>query len=146
MSGVSRGRSNPAKRLPHLHVLPKHARPWFSAENTPVFVHSAELGTASGLSARVAALIEDKIFHPAAQRVADADSLLEAGILDIVRLRVEHIYKVLIIDGERDSTRHPELVPLREKLSILIENLNSSVAAIAHENPPSLVHLDAMHR
>ena len=135
-----------AKRLPHLHIFPEDVGTWFSAEDIPIFVDRAKLGAASGLSARVAALIEDEVFHPAAHRVADADSRLETGIVDVVRLGVEHIDEVFVIDGKRDSTRHAELMPLRDKFSVLIENLDSGVAAIAHEDPPSFVHLDAMHR
>ena len=81
-----------------------------------------------------------------AERVTDTDAGLEAGILDIVRFGVEDINKVVIVYGERHSAGHPELVPLRDELSLLIENLNSSIASIANEQTASLIHIDAMHR
>src|SRR5215468_9228341 len=102
-----------AMRLAHLHVLTQHSWPRFSGEYIPVFIHRAELRPASGSRLRVAALVENKVLDPTIESVSDSDPLLEPRVVDIVRLRVEHINKVFVIYGEGDPTRHSELMPGR---------------------------------
>src|SRR5262249_4282270 len=83
-------RSNPltggALRLPDLDVFPQNARPGLSCENVAELIHGAELGAAARRGARIAALVENEISHPAVERVADPDALLESRIVHIVRL------------------------------------------------------------
>src|SRR5262249_28464294 len=79
-------------------------------------------------------------------RVADPDALLESGIVDVVGFGIENIDQVLVVDRESDPARHSKLIPPREKLSILIEYLNSSVLSVADKDPASLVHRDAVRR
>src|SRR6266576_6475171 len=74
-------------RLSDLDVFPQNARAGFSREHVAEFIHGAELGAAACGRARVAARIQDEIFHPAVGGVSDPDSLLESRIVHVVRLR-----------------------------------------------------------
>src|SRR5262249_22017725 len=109
-------------------------------------IRRAELGPASGSRLRVAALIENKVLHPTIEGISDSDALLEPWVVDIVRLRIEDIYKVFVTYGKGDPTWHSELMPCREVLAVLIDNLYSSIRPIAHEDSASLVHRDAVYR
>src|SRR5262245_60498264 len=109
--------------LPDLDVFPQHARPGFPGEYVAEFIHRAELGAAARRRARVTALIQNEILHPAAQRVADPDSLLESRIVHIVGFGVEHIDEVFVVDRKRYSAWHSELVPGRQVFPVLIEDL-----------------------
>ena len=51
----------------------------------------------------------------------------------VVRLRVEDVDEILVVDGERDPARIAELVPLRDERAGLIEDLNPGVTAIGDE-------------
>src|SRR5258708_755247 len=115
------------RRLPDLDVFSQHARPGLSGEHVAEFVDRTELRPATGSRARVAALIQYEVLHPTVQRVPDPDPLLKAWIFDIVRLRVENVDQVFIIDRERDPARHPELVPPGQIRPILIEDLNPGI-------------------
>src|SRR4051794_36187195 len=81
-------------RLPDLYIFPQHARPRFARENIAGLVNGAELRSAARRGRGIAALIEDEVFHPAVERVADPDALLVTRIVDIVRLRIEDIDQV----------------------------------------------------
>lgn len=129
---------------PDLDVFSQNARPGFSGENVAEFVDRAELRATSSSRPRVTTLVEDEVSHPAVERVADPDPLLKTWIVDIVRLRVEHIDQVFVIDRKRDPARHPELMPSRQEFPILIEYLDPAVRAIADEQPVPLVHGDAV--
>src|SRR5262249_20145136 len=132
-----------ARRLSHLYVFPQNTRPRLAREHVAVLVDGTEFRSAARSRTRVAALVEDGILHPAVLRVADPNPLLEAWILDIVRFRVEHVDQVVVVDRERDPARHAELVPARQKISILVEDLDAGIGAVAHEQPATLVHGDA---
>src|SRR5262249_11539451 len=94
----------------------------------------------------MAALIQNEISHPAAKAVDDQASLLESWIVHIVRLRIEDIDEVFVVDGKRYSAWHSELVPSRQVFAFLIEDLDAGIGSIAHEQAASLVHGDAMRR
>src|SRR5216684_1542405 len=130
--------------LPHLDVFAQNARPGFSRKNVAEFIDGAELGAAASCGARIAALIQNEISHPAVKGVADPDALLESRIVHIVRLRVEDIDEVFVIDRKRYSAWHSELVPRRQVFPFLIEDLYAGVRSIAHEHAASFVHGDAM--
>src|SRR6266446_3894168 len=133
-------------RLPHLDVFAQNARPGLASKNVAEFIDGAELGAAASCGARIAALVQNEISHPAAEGVTDPDSLLESRIVHIVRLRVEDIDEVFVVDGKRYSAWHSELVPSRHVFAFLIEDLDARIGSIAHEQAASLVHGDAMRR
>src|SRR5437867_2964861 len=131
--------------LPHFDVFAQN--PWtrFSAKHVAEFIHSTEFRTAARLRPRVAALVENEVLDPAVQRIADPDTLLKTRIVDIVRLRVEDIDEVIVIDGEGDTARHPKLVPRRQILPFLVEDLDPRIGPVADKQPSSFVHGNAMH-
>src|SRR5258708_22424814 len=131
-------------RLPDLDVFAQNARPGFSSKNVAKFIHGAELGAAACCGARITALIQNEIFNPAVEGVADPDSLLESWIVHIVRLRIEDIDEVFVVDGKRYSAWHSELVPSRQVFAFLIEDLYAGIGSIAHEQAASFVYGDAM--
>src|SRR5262249_20900660 len=107
-------------------------------------VYGAEFRAAAGGGTRIATLIQDEIFHPAMEGIADPDSLLETRIVHVVGFRVEHIDQVFVVNRKCYSAGHSELVPGRQVLPFLIEDLNTGIGSIAYEQPPSFVHGDAM--
>src|SRR5207247_5019820 len=58
------------------------------------------------------------------------------------RFRVGHIHRVVF--GDEDAARAAELAPFVEIFPVLIENLNTVVLAIAHEQAPARVHGDGV--
>ena len=66
-----------ARQLPDLDIFPQNARSGFSGEDVAEFVHSPKLGAAARRSARIAALVQDEMSHPAVESIADPDALLE---------------------------------------------------------------------
>src|SRR5262245_22313073 len=141
---LATGRASCGACLPDLDVFPQNARPGFACEHVAELVDRAELRPASSSRTRIAALIEDEMPHPAVERVPDPDPLLKTRIVDVVRLRVEDIDQVFIIDREGDPARHPELVPPRQIGPILIEDLDPRIRPVAHEQPAPLVHGNAV--
>src|SRR5215475_13680551 len=133
-----------ARRLSHLYVFPKNTRPRLAREHVAVLVGGAEFRSAARSRTRIAALVEDEILHPAVLRVADPNPLLEAWILDIVGFGIEHVDQVVVVDRERVAARHAELVPPCQKLSVLVEDLDAGIGAVADEQPAALVHGDAV--
>src|SRR5262249_48140593 len=73
---------------------------------------------------------------------ANPDALLDAGIVLLVRLRVRHVNEVFLVNI--DATGSAKLLPLRNKSSILVENLNTVVGPISNEQPPIGVHCKPM--
>src|SRR5437867_7419917 len=132
------------QRLPYFHVFAQHARPRLACKDVAVLVDGAELWPAAGRGCRIAALVEDEVLDPAVLGVADPDALLEARIVDVVRFRIEHVDHVVVVDREGDPARHAELIPARQKLAVLVEDLDARVRAIAHEQAVALVHGDAV--
>src|SRR6266853_975950 len=126
----------PTNRPP---VMPSQRRRAASRGGGPAFA-----GAAARRRARVAALIQNEILDPAAQCIADPDALLESWIVHIVRLRVEDIDEVFVIDRKRYSAWHSELVPRRQVFAVLIEDLYAGIGSVAQEQAAAFVHGDAM--
>lgn len=74
--------------LPHFNVFAQNARTGFAGKDVAELIDGAEFRPAAGRGVWVAALIENEVSHPAQPRVADADALLEARIIDIVRFGI----------------------------------------------------------
>src|SRR3979409_818926 len=106
--------------LPHFHIFAQHAWAWLAREHVAVLVDRAELRPAASRGGRIAALVKDEMLHPAVLRIADPDALLEAGGVDVVGFGIEHVDEVIVIDREGNAARHPELIPAREELAVLI--------------------------
>src|SRR5207253_1758672 len=96
-------------KLSYLDVFPEDSRAWFPREYVAVLIHGAELCSTPGLCVRITTLVKDEISHPTSQGVSDPYPLLKARVVDIIRLRVEHINQIFVIYREGDAARHPEL-------------------------------------
>src|SRR5438309_3938201 len=72
----------------------------------------------------------------------DVDASLESRILLGIRLRIGHVDVVFLIDV--DAAGAAELLPLIEEAAVLIEDLDSAVPAVAHKDPSSGIHRDAV--
>src|SRR5207248_2880827 len=69
-------------------------------------------------------------------------SPLPARMIVVSRFRVSHINNVVLV--YEDSAGPPKLLPLGNKFSVLIENLNAIVGAVADENPALGIHGNSM--
>src|SRR5579862_291743 len=63
----------------------------------------------------------------------DSHAALPAGMIFVVRFRIGHIHVVLLVD--ENPARPAELHPHFQKLPVLIEDLDTIVSAIGHEEP-----------
>src|SRR5262249_58483977 len=61
-----------------------------------------------------------------------------------VRLMIGHVKDIVAVDV--DSARTAELLPLREEIAILVEDLNAIVAAVADEDPSLRIDGDCVRR
>src|SRR6266516_239642 len=73
---------------------------------------------------------------------ADSQASLEAWIEGGIRLRVDDVDRVVLIDG--NAAGPAELFPLVEEFSVLVEDLDSVIRAIGHEKTSSGIHRDRM--
>src|SRR5205823_5201193 len=102
-----------------------------------------ELRSVAGSIPWIAPRIQDERVDPSGLRVADPDPLLPAGVLHIVGLRVRHVDLILAV--ERNSARLSELRPRsRQRLPLLIEDLDPVVPAVADENSSPRVDSDGV--
>jgi hypothetical protein len=82
---------------------------------------------------------------PARLRVADPDPFLPARILHVIGLRVGDVDLILAVEG--DPARLSELRPRhRQRFSVLIEDLDAVVAAIADEDAAARIDRDRVNR
>src|SRR5438105_3049914 len=65
---------------------------------------------------------------------ANADALLDAGVVVLIRLSVGDVDHVIL--ANRDAARAAELLPFGDELAIAIEYLDATVGAIAHIDTP----------
>src|SRR5262245_27679037 len=90
--------------------------------------------------------ILDERLHAAVLCAADANAFLDARELMSAGVgsgfRIRDIDRVVFCD--RDAAGPAELVPLIEELSVLVENLDAVVFAIADEKPAARIHRDRM--
>ena len=73
-----------------------------------------------------------KFLDPACFVFADSDAYLIAWILDVVRLRVSHIYPPHRIKG--NSAWAPKLCPRSLMVALLVKNLDPAITSVAHED------------
>src|SRR5579871_161605 len=78
--------------------------------------------------------------HRAVPGAADADAALPGAVrlVDRAGLRVGHVDDVVLVDV--DAARPAELRPLVDEVSVLIEDLDTVVAAVAKEQPAARIH------
>src|SRR5215813_2336922 len=86
----------------------------------------------------------DKGCDLAVSGAADANSRPDTPVVFCVRLGIRHVNGVVAID--EDPARPAELLPLRDEIAILVEDLNAVVAAVADEEPPLRIDCDRMRR
>src|SRR5262245_12748576 len=126
MSNISR---------PHPHVLLQPFGVRFTAVDVSVLVDGDKLGAVSRGLSWIAPRIENERVHPSALGIPNPDAHLPARILHIVGLGIGDVDLVFAV--EEDPARFAELGPYGERLPLLIEDLDSVVAAIADEYAPS---------
>lgn len=68
----------------------------------------------------------------------DPDTLLEARVPCVIRLRVGDVEDVILVN--EDAARPPELLPLGKKFPVLVENLDAAVRTVGDEKPPGGIH------
>src|SRR5258706_12554568 len=74
---------------------------------------------------RVRPQSRDEGFDHAVPRAADPDAALEAGVHLLVRLVIDHVEHVVRVDI--NPARPAELLPLLEKISVRVEDLDTAV-------------------
>src|SRR5882672_10200618 len=79
----------------------------------------------------------DKADHLAVADMAPADTVLEAGIVGRAGQRIGDIEHVAL---DEDAAGAAELPPLRQELSLLVENLDAAVGAVGDIKPTLPVH------
>src|SRR5262245_26152927 len=75
---------------------------------------------------------------------ADADTRPDTRIVFPVRLMIGHVKDVVAVNV--DAARPAELLPLRDEIAILVEDLNAIVAAVADEDPSLRIDGDGVRR
>src|SRR5690242_18801148 len=78
---------------------------------------------------------------------AHPDAALTARIVGVLagrifRFRIRYVERVIAVD--EDSARAAELFPGGEEFSVLIENRNTTVAAVGHEQPSLRIECEHM--
>ena len=63
--------------------------------------------------------------------VPDPDSTLPTGVAGRARFRVRTVQDVVVVDV--DAAQSTELEPLIDEVALLIEDLDTYVAAVGHE-------------
>src|ERR1051326_6147164 len=124
------------------HIPHQRSRPDFGAiDDAPL-----SRGAAFRRAGRAALIdrVRDEIFHRAVLGAADAHAALPAVMILGHRFRfgIADIDRVLRIDI--DAARPRELRPGRKQLSVLIENIDAIVVAIADEQTPLRIHRQRM--
>src|SRR5262249_53101308 len=69
---------------------------------------------------------------------ADAQSAFEAWVLGVVGFGVGDIDDVALVD--EDPAWPAELLPFSEEFSVLVEDLDAAVGAVADEQPSARIH------
>src|SRR5215510_15060361 len=124
-----------------LDVAHQLARIDFGAVDVPSRVGGDALGGAAG--PRPAPLLHrlgiwNERRDLAVLGAADAQTALEAGVLGVVGLGIGDIDGVVLVD--EDAARPTELLPFREEFSVLVEDLDTAVGAVADEQPSARIH------
>src|SRR5205807_8523999 len=124
-----------------LHVAHQFARVDFGAVHVALGVGGDAFRGAAGAGSRALFRrtgIRDEGRDLAVLRAADAQPAPEARVLRDVRFGIGDVDDVVLVDEH--TARPTELPPLREKFSLLVENLNAAVGAIGNEQPSLRIH------
>src|SRR5579872_5767244 len=84
----------------------------------------------------------DEHFDCSVFGAADPDPLPHARVHLFIGLRIGHIHRVLGVDV--NTARPAKLLPLIQKFSVLIENLDATITAVADEEPSGGIHGNGM--
>src|SRR5262249_5768979 len=125
-----------------LHVLPQIPRAGFARVEVARGIYDDTFGR--GGRFLLGAEGRDEGGDVAILGVADTDPRPHARVVFRVRLMIGHVKDIVAVDV--DSARTAELLPLREEIAILVEDLNAIVAAVADEDPSLRIDGDGVRR
>ena len=106
----------------------------------PNTLPSLSAATPSGIGTLGSGAEMKAVYH-AVLDAADADALPERRVHLFTRLRVGHVNYVI---ADIHAARATELLPFRQKFSILIENLDAVVRPVGDEQASGRVHGETM--
>src|SRR5216684_3796734 len=131
-------RRPPQTRKSFLGVFHNPLRPNLGAVDVTLNVSRDAFGGAGASGVIIG--IRNESRHLAVLGAADPDAALPVGarLVDRARLRIRNIDDIVLVDV--DAARTAELRPLVDEIAVLIEDLDTVVAAVAKEQPAARIH------
>src|SRR5688572_8177394 len=127
-----------------LRILPEHPGRHFGGVYVALRVGADAFHAVVVVLLRVGLHERNQRRDLAVTRAAYADASREARVGPAVRLRIGHVNGILRIDEH--AARTAELLPLIEKLSVLVEDLDAVVGPIGDEDPSARIDRDAVRQ
>src|SRR5262249_50936442 len=125
-----------------LHVLPQIPRAGFARVEVARGIYDDTFGRAGRFL--LGAEGRDEGGDLAILGATDADPWPDTRVVFPVRLMIGHVEDVVAVNV--DAARPAELLPLRDEIAILVEDLNAIVAAVADEDPSLRIDGDCVRR